>query len=84
MSEPSRIVYFAALAQTLGVREEPLQHNTPMRVDELRAQLITRGPPWDTLASGQIKAAVNHTMADAATVVNPGDEVAFFPPVTGG
>ncbi|HEY6529473.1 MAG TPA: MoaD/ThiS family protein [Cellvibrionaceae bacterium] len=84
MRVSSRIVYFAALAQTLGVRDEDLPHNIPLRVDELRAQLIKRGPPWDALAGVQIKAAVNHTMADAATMINPGDEVAFFPPVTGG
>ena len=79
-----KIVYFAALAQTLRLREETLPHNGPLRLWQLQAQLIQRGPPWSALAGTHIKAAVNHKMAHAATWVNSGDEVAFFPPVTGG
>jgi sulfur-carrier protein len=84
MSGSIQIVYFAALAQTLGQRQETYSLGEPMALADLRAELIQRGPPWAVLAEGHIKAAVNHAMAHSTTRVNPGDEVAFFPPVTGG
>lgn len=84
MNRPTRIVYFAALAQSLGVREEQLNLESPLTLAQLQAQLIERGGLWEALAGAHIKAAVNHTMAKGETPINPGDEVAFFPPVTGG
>ncbi|MEY4589673.1 MAG: hypothetical protein RL497_1749 [Pseudomonadota bacterium] len=84
MAKPSRIVYFAALAQALGLREESVEHTAPITLEELKTQLIQRGPSWNALAGQHIKAAVNHQLANAETWVKPGDEVAFFPPVTGG
>lgn len=84
MADTIRIVYFASLAQALGLRGETCALGTPKVLAELRAELILRGPPWDILEGSHIKAAVNHVMAHPASWVNPGDEVAFFPPVTGG
>jgi sulfur-carrier protein len=84
MADSIRLVYFAALAQTLGSRGETYTLSTPKALADVRAELIQRGPPWDVLAGSHIKAAVNHEMAHAMSQVNPGDEVAFFPPVTGG
>ena len=45
-----------------------------------------RGGAWATeLGPGRaVRAAVNHEVASADTPVAPGDELAFFPPVTGG
>ena len=45
-----------------------------------------RGGAWAAeLAAGRaVRAAVNHELASADSPVAPGDEVAFFPPVTGG
>jgi len=84
MGSPSRIVYFAALAQTLGLREELVTLEAALSLAQLREQLIQRGGPWQALAGSHIKAAINHSMASATSIINPGDEVAFFPPVTGG
>jgi len=55
-------------------------------VDALRVHLAATEPALATaLASqGGIRAAVNQQMAGPATPVRDGDEVAFFPPVTGG
>jgi len=52
----------------------------------LRTLLMARGGAWQTaLAQGRaLRVAVNQEMAQPATPVKPGDEVAFFPPVTGG
>jgi molybdopterin synthase sulfur carrier subunit len=47
---------------------------------------MARGGVWATaLAQGRpIRVAVNQEMAEPSTTLRPGDEVAFFPPVTGG
>lgn len=84
MSGTIRIVYFAALAQQLGVREETFPLETSVSLEHLRQQLINKGGVWQALESAQVKGAVNKTMAKWDCTINPGDEVAFFPPVTGG
>jgi molybdopterin synthase sulfur carrier subunit len=55
-------------------------------VSGLIAWLRTRGGAWEReLAPGKpVRVAVNHDMADTATPIGNGDEVAIFPPVTGG
>jgi molybdopterin synthase sulfur carrier subunit len=47
---------------------------------------MQRGGAWqDALGDMKVvRVAVNHDMAAANAPLNPGDEVAFFPPVTGG
>jgi molybdopterin synthase sulfur carrier subunit len=52
----------------------------------LRAALVERGGAWaqELAAVRPIRAAVNQEMASGETPVADGDEVAFFPPVTGG
>jgi sulfur-carrier protein len=52
----------------------------------LRDELIERGGAYaQALARGKtLRMALNQTMADEATVLVDGAEVAFFPPVTGG
>ena len=54
-------------------------------VDALRAHLATQSDRWAlALEEGKLLAAVNQTLVDFSHPVNAGDEVAFFPPVTGG
>ncbi|MCG8710495.1 molybdopterin synthase sulfur carrier subunit [Brenneria sp. 4F2] len=54
-------------------------------VDELRQALCLRGTHWAlALASGKLLAAVNQSLVDMQHPLRDGDEVAFFPPVTGG
>jgi molybdopterin synthase sulfur carrier subunit len=53
---------------------------------KLKALLAKRGDVWGQMLMGKLKvrAAINHELVhDNATIAN-GDEVAFFPPVTGG
>ncbi|MEE2657529.1 MAG: MoaD/ThiS family protein [Candidatus Latescibacterota bacterium] len=52
-------------------------------VRDVKAHLIARFPDLAGLAS-TLAAAVNSEYADEEQVVNPGDEVAFIPPVSGG
>ena len=62
-----------------------LPHGTPT-VSALVDQLRLRDGSWaQAFAPGKTwRVAVNQVMADLATPLKPGDEVAFFPPVTGG
>jgi molybdopterin synthase sulfur carrier subunit len=55
-------------------------------VGALRAWLATRGGAWAIeLAPGRaVRVAVNHDLATPDTPIRAGDEVAIFPPVTGG
>lgn len=82
----TKILYFASLRERLGQNAEEVA--LPDGIDtvgKLRAHLASRGAHWDALATGKsLRAAVNQRMAQAETPVLEGDEVAFFPPVTGG
>jgi molybdopterin synthase sulfur carrier subunit len=81
------VLYFARLRETLGTSSE--QVTLPAGVQDLeglRATLVARGGAWEQelAPSKPVRAAVNQTMAMGDTAVADGDEVAFFPPVTGG
>ncbi|HZT62820.1 MAG TPA: molybdopterin converting factor subunit 1 [Burkholderiales bacterium] len=80
-----KILYFAGLREQLGKPGEDLDVS-PTTVAGLRTLLMARGDVWrSALAQGRaLRVAVNQEMAQPTTPVKPGDEVAFFPPVTGG
>jgi len=81
------ILYFASLRESLGCsREQVALPNGNATVSSLIEQLRNRDERWtEALAPGKRwRVAVNQQMADPATPLKPGDEVAFFPPVTGG
>ena len=81
------LLYFASLRESLGCSREqvPMPASTAT-VAALVDALRSRAGPWsEAFAPGKTwRVAVNQNMADLATPVKPGDEVAFFPPVTGG
>ena len=82
-----KVLYFAWLKQKTGVAEETLEPMPEVAtVAELTEWLKTRHPGFaEALEGGQrIKVAVNQNYADPGDPVKAGDEVAFFPPVTGG
>lgn len=77
--------YFASLREALGVEVEQLELATGVdTVAALRAQLVARGEEWTRLAGPRIRAAVNQRLANESAPIADGDELAFFPPVTGG
>jgi molybdopterin synthase sulfur carrier subunit len=80
-----RLLYFAGLREQVGTAGEDLEVS-PTTVAGLRALLMARGGVWQSaLAQGKaLRVAVNQEMAQPGTPLKPGDEVAFFPPVTGG
>jgi sulfur-carrier protein len=82
-----RIVYLARLRDAFGRSEEQIDLPGDVgTVAALLAWLRTRGGVWaQELASGRsVRVAVNHDVAAPGTPVARGDEVALFPPVTGG
>jgi molybdopterin synthase sulfur carrier subunit len=81
------VLYFARLREALGTASEQLALPPAVRdLEGLRALLVARGGAWEKeLAPGKaVRAAVNQAMAGGDVPVADGDEVAFFPPVTGG
>lgn len=80
------VLYFASLRESLGCSREAVALPEDVRtVAALRHYLADRGDPWGSLATAKnLRAAVNQVMATPDTSISPGDEIAFFPPVTGG
>ena len=82
-----KILYFASLRDALGRGSEAFDFpGESATVAEVRDALAARGDPWARAFGNlkRIRAAVNQEMAADADPVKDGDEVAFFPPVTGG
>jgi molybdopterin synthase sulfur carrier subunit len=77
------LLYFAALRDVLGRAEEQLVGEFT-NLQQLREHLALRGGEWQRLVGGTTLAAINQEMAHNDSPLNDGDEVAFFPPVTGG
>lgn len=77
--------FFAALREQLGAAEE-LGLPAGSNVAALRALLMARGERHAELLDPRraVRCAVNKAMAPESTPLADGDEVAFFPPVTGG
>ncbi len=79
--------YFASLKEELGVTHEIIEVPSPSaNVLSVLHALQARGGKWQAnlVSDGKLKFAVNHIMVSADAPVCDGDEVAFFPPVTGG
>lgn len=78
------ILYFASLKESLGLASETVDlPQTVKTVGDLRDWLVGQGR--DALATAKnLRCAVNQDMAKLNSPVVEGDEVAFFPPVTGG
>ncbi len=81
-----KILYFASLREALGCEQESLTlPDGVATVGALRELLCARGGDWSALAAGRaVRAAVNQDLARPETRIAAGDEIAFFPPVTGG
>lgn len=81
-----QVLYFASLRERVGTAAEALTVDDSSTVADLIERLRARGGAWtDALGPDQVVlAAVNQDMARLDTPIADGDEVAFFPPVTGG
>ena len=80
-----RVLFFAGLREALGAGESLPWSAQIATVRALRDHFIQRGEPWQVLMTTRnLRAAVNQSMVGMESAINDGDEVAFFPPVTGG
>ena len=80
------ILYFASLREALGTAGESIALPVPASVSALIATLRARGGVWSNAldTDKRWRVAVNQEMAAMDTTLRAGDEVAIFPPVTGG
>lgn len=78
-----QVLFFAKLRESLPVAELSWPLAEAMTMGDLRTQLRAQGEAWQAL-DGTLMMAVNQTLVQPEALVQPGDEVAFFPPVTGG
>ncbi|WP_079436758.1 molybdopterin converting factor subunit 1 [Zoogloea sp. LCSB751] len=81
-----KVLYFANLRETLGYSHETLTLPAGIAtLGDLRAHLAHRGGVWEALGEGRnVRAAINQEMVGPDVAVADRDEIAFFPPVTGG
>ena len=77
-----KILYFASLKENLNTANDEINVVSPVSISTIKKQLIEKyGTQY---FPDNIMCAVNHEMANEDTKVCESDEVAFFPPVTGG
>lgn len=77
------VLFFARIREQLG--ESRLQCAHVESIDALIEALAKRGEQWgEILRAPNVIVAVNQAIAERAKVLRDGDEVAFYPPVTGG
>lgn len=82
-----RVLFFARIREQLDCSSMELDWNDSVRgIEGLRSALIARGgSQWDAvLSQDNIICAVNQQVVTSDIELSDGDEVAFFPPVTGG
>lgn len=82
-----KVLYFAGLREQVGKSVEELELPAGVAtLAGLRSHLAARGGAWQSAFAGPrlVRMAINQDMAQASASIRSGDEVAFFPPVTGG
>lgn len=80
-----KVKFFAALRERLQCAELHIASQPSESVAALRVRLIEHHPDWrHELLDNDVLCAKNFAFVDHHEIVNEGDELAFFPPVTGG
>lgn len=79
------VLFFASLREKLNCASIELSLTTPCHARDVLQQLIKQHPEWENALQGaRLLVAINQEMSQPADTVQDGDEVAFYPPVTGG
>lgn len=78
------VLLFAQVRELTGVSQLTVENHYPT-AEALRSELASRGDRWAmALERGKLLCAVNQSLVGLDHPLVDGDEVAFFPPVTGG
>ncbi len=86
-SRPVEVLYFAWMRQRTGLAAESVRPPPEVATVGALARWLADRSPGHAEAFRRpelVRAAVNQDFAGPEQPVRPGDEVAFFPPVTGG
>ncbi|MBA6293730.1 molybdopterin synthase sulfur carrier subunit [Colwellia sp. MB3u-70] len=80
-----KILFFARLREQLSTDSLQISASENMTTELIRQQLANTDDLWaKVMSADSLLVAVNQQITDWSHSVNAGDEVAFFPPVTGG
>jgi molybdopterin synthase sulfur carrier subunit len=81
-----QVLFFARFREELGIASEQIELDGLSSIGYLLDRLRQRGDAWGRLFAEdqRVMMALNQELADRETPLKAGDEVAFFPPVTGG
>ncbi len=82
-----KVLYFARIKESVNYSSEDMALPSGVTtVKILKQYLASRGETWEKIFTGKqvVRAAINHTLVSDDAEIKAGDEVAFFPPVTGG
>lgn len=84
---PLTVLYFAWLRERVGRSEEQISPPADIRTIAALIEWLAGQSPGHAAALAHtttIRCAINQEFVDLSTPIKPGDEIAFFPPVTGG
>ncbi|MFD0965857.1 molybdopterin synthase sulfur carrier subunit [Seminibacterium arietis] len=79
-----KVLFFAQTRELIGIGELNIEARFPT-AEALRQALAMKGDKWAlALEKGKLLVAINQRLQPLESAVKSGDEIAFFPPVTGG
>jgi len=80
------INYFASYRDRLNLGGEKIPLSDNLRsIEDVRQMLMARGEEWrEVLGAGNLMCALNQELCKPSAAIEDFDEIAFFPPVTGG
>ncbi|GHS79320.1 molybdopterin synthase sulfur carrier subunit [Pseudomonas sp. PAGU 2196] len=78
-----KVMYFARYRELLGLDAERVEGDFTV-IDDVRKALVAKGGHYELLAEQNLMCARNEELCRLDEPLQEGDEVAFFPPVTGG
>ncbi|MFJ5256742.1 MoaD/ThiS family protein [Pseudomonas sp. NPDC088414] len=80
------INYFASYRDRLNLGGEKIPLSDNLRsIEDVRQMLMARGEEWrEVLGAGNLMCALNQELCQPGAAIEDFDEIAFFPPVTGG
>lgn len=80
-----KLLFFGQLRECVGCSGLDVEVSQPLTGEQLIARLVADQSDWATwFDDHNLLIAINHNMSSFDDLIQPGDEVAMFPPVTGG